>query len=155
MKTFRKPLIFSAIFMMVLGFFSCKEDWEPFKWAVDNKNPETVAVSGLDNGLCMGQITLVSDENGGDVVLMCENYANLYLDPSTKPSEPLKDGFDNGEVSVKVDGKKINIHFYPIADISAEHSMVFFFVKTHENSHPENALMLLRAADINNPFPDL
>ena len=154
MKTFQKSLIFSVIFMMTFGFFSCKEDWEPFKWAVDNKNPENIVVSGIDNDVFTVQITIVADENDGDVVLLCDNYANLYLDPSSKPSEQLQEGFDNGEVSVKVDGNKINVHFYPISDIHEEHSVIILQVKTHEDRHPSNMLMLVRAADINNPWPN-
>ena len=154
MKTFHKTLVFSVILTLTFGFTSCKDDWEPFKWAYDNKNPETVAVTGIENGDCMGQITVVSDENEGDVVLLCENYANLYLEPSSKPSKPLDGVFDNGEASVKVDDNKIYIHFYTLSDLNEEHSMIILRIKTHEDSHPDNFLVLIRAKDINNPFPD-
>lgn len=152
MKTFHKTLVASVILMLTVSLFSCKDDWKPFRWAIDNKNPETVAVSGIENGDCPGQITVVSDENEGDVVLLCENYANLYIKPSVSPSKPLEGVFDNGEVSVKIDGNKIYIHFYPIAEIDEEVSAIMLFVKTHEDSHPENLLMLIRAQDINDPF---
>lgn len=154
MKTYHKSLILSVLFMMTFAFFSCKEDWEPFEWAVDNKNPENIAVSGLDMDEYTGQITVVADDKECDVVLLCKNYSNLYIESSYTPSVSLKDGFDNGEVSVKVDGNKINIHFYPINDINEEHSMIIINVKTHEDKHPLNLLMLVRAQDINNPFPD-
>lgn len=154
MKNNQKSFIFSVIIMMTLGLISCKEDWEPFKWAVDNKNPETIAVMGIENEDCTVQITAVSNENEGDIVLLCENYANLYLEPSFKPSKPLDGVFDNGEASVKAEGNKIYIHFYPVSDFNEEHSMIILRIKTHEDSHPECCLMLIRAKDINNPFPD-